>query len=75
VFIVVSVLATAMPTANGMITGITDGSTMIAISRKVAADCPVVVMTLMRVSTCVVHTIARTQNSVAAKIVSVRRVM
>ena len=70
-----SVCATAIPSANGITIGMTAGSTSAAISKKVAADCPLLVTMLMRVRTCVVHTMARTHSSVTAKIAKVRRMM
>src|SRR5690606_31250768 len=75
VFIVESVCATAMPTANGSTIGMTDGSTSAASSRNVAADCPLVVTMFRRARICVVHTIASTQTRVATKYAVARRNM
>ena len=70
-----SVCATAMATAKGMTIGITAGRISQATSKKVPADCPLVVTRSMRLRIWVVQTMARTQNIVAAKNASVRRII
>ena len=73
VFISDSVWATAIATAKGMTTGMTEGRISVANSKKASADWPLVVTKSIRASTCVVQTMARVQNSAAAKTTNARR--
>ena len=72
-FIIDRVWATAMAMAKGTTTGMTDGNMSVASSKKASADWPLEVTKSMRARTCVVQTMAKVQNSAAAKTPNARR--